>query len=29
MTQTTTASGLVIDEIEIGTGETAVEGRVV
>ena len=29
MTQTTTASGLVIDEIEIGTGETAVAGRMV
>ena len=29
MTQTTTASGLVIDESEIGTGETAVAGRMV
>ena len=29
MTQTTTASGLVIDEIEIGTGETAVAGCMV
>lgn len=29
MTQTTTASGLVIDEIEVGTGETAVAGRMV
>lgn len=29
MTQTTTASGLVIDDIEVGTGETAVAGRMV
>jgi FKBP-type peptidyl-prolyl cis-trans isomerase FkpA len=29
MTQTTTASGLVIDEIEIGSGETAVKGKMV
>ena len=29
MTQTTTASGLVIEELEVGTGETAVAGRMV
>ena len=29
MTQTTTASGLVIDDIEVGTGETAVKGKMV
>ena len=29
MTQTSTASGLVIDEIEMVTGETAVAGRMV
>ncbi len=29
MTQTTTASGLVIDELEVGTGETAVKGKMV
>ena len=29
MTQTTTASGLVIDDIEVGTGDTAEKGRMV
>jgi FKBP-type peptidyl-prolyl cis-trans isomerase FkpA len=29
MTQTTTASGLVIEELEVGTGATAVAGRMV
>ena len=29
MTQTTTASGLVIDDIETGSGETAVKGKMV
>ena len=29
MTQTTTASGLVIEDLEVGTGETAVAGRMV
>jgi len=29
MTQTTTASGLVIEDIEIGTGDTAEKGRMV
>ena len=27
MTQSTPANGLVIDEIEVGSGETAVKGR--
>ena len=29
MTQTTTASGLVIDDLETGSGETAVNGKMV
>ena len=29
MTQSTPANGLVIDEIEVGSGETAVKGRMV
>ena len=29
MTQTTTASGLVIDELELGSGDTAEKGRMV
>ena len=29
MTQTTTASGLVIEDLEVGAGETAVAGRMV
>ena len=29
MTQNTPANGLVIDEIEVGSGETAVKGRMV
>ena len=29
MTQTTTASGLVIEDIEVGTGDTAEKGRMV
>ena len=29
MTQTTTASGLVIEELEVGTGATAGAGRMV
>ena len=29
MTQTTTASGLVIDELELGRGDTAEKGRMV
>ena len=29
MTQTTTPSGLVIDDIEVGTGDTAVKGKMV
>ena len=29
MTQTTTASGLVIDDLEVGSGDTAVKGKMV